>query len=74
MATNLPTVSVPDPVAQYLLTQIFGTTSNYKAWLVDQIRARIIDKEMTEARQAAQAQVAARRAELETLLGGIDVS
>lgn len=69
---TLPTLEVTTAQAQYLLG-VFGSAEAYQQWLLDTIKARVMEEEMREAREAAQASIAARRAALEEKMAGITV-
>lgn len=67
---QLPTLTVTDAQATYLLG-IFGSVEGYKAWLLEQIKGRIMDTELEVAKADAQAYVEQRRQELTAALAGI---
>lgn len=69
MAT-LPTLTVSDDQVNYLLT-VFGSADGYKAWLLAQIKAKIVETEMVKARADAQAYIEQQRAAIEARLAGI---
>lgn len=71
MAT-LPTLEVTTAQAQYLLG-VFGSAEGYQQWLLDSIKARVMEEEMRDARDQAQALIEQRRIALEQRMAGITV-
>lgn len=69
MAT-LPTLTVTDAQATRLLA-VFGDVPTYKAWLIGQLKAKVMEAELSKARADAQAYVEAKRIALEAELTGI---
>ena len=66
----LPTLTVTQAQADYLLG-VFGTQEAYKAWLLAQIKGRVMDLELQKARDDANQYVEQRRVALEASLAGI---
>lgn len=67
---TLPTLEVTQPQADRLLA-VFGDVATYKAWLIRQLKAKVMEAEMTKARADAQAYVEQKRIALEAELSGI---
>lgn len=67
---TLPTLTVTDAQATRLMA-VFGDVPAYKAWLLRQLKAKVMEAEMAQARADAQAYVEQKRVALEAELNGI---
>lgn len=67
---TLPTLTVTQPQADRLLA-VFGSVDAYKAWLLTQLKAKVMEAELAKAKADAQAYVETKRAALEAEMGGI---
>jgi hypothetical protein len=64
---TLPTFTVTQAQADRLLAA-FGSVENYQNWLKNQLVTFVLNKEMESANEAMEAQVAAKRAELNAFM------
>lgn len=71
MAT-LPTLEVTNTQATYLLG-VFGSAEAYQQWLLDAIKARVMDEGMRDVRAQANAAIEERRVALQAMLEGVQV-
>lgn len=67
---NLPTISVTDAQLSRI-TATFGSAANYRAWLKQQIKEAVFQKEADEIMAAAQEQIKSKRSEVDDDLGAI---